>query len=184
VFHLLGNFLPHILTVSWNQGIVVAGFIASLSSLFPMLIAPVVGYTVDRFGFRIEICILAGVATTVAYALFLFSSVVPVLPILLISVAQSLIPTITLAMVPLCIPSVVFGIGFGIVEFVDHLGNLVGNFGFGYLYQATSSYKLGMILLFLLSILGLLLLSILTVIDRNSDFRRKESFRYLYDEVL
>ena len=158
VFHLLGNFLPHILLTQWHMSFSVSGVIASFVSFSPCVLSPFIGHVVDRIGLRLEACLAAGMCTCLAYYLLIFTPVNPFIPVFLLSLALSFIPTITLALVPLCIPSDAYGIAYGSMEVMDSIGIMIGNFIFGLMYKMAKSYMPGLITLGILSLVGVILL--------------------------
>eukprot|EP00607_Mallomonas_marina_P001001 CAMPEP_0182425268 /NCGR_PEP_ID=MMETSP1167-20130531/11634_1 /TAXON_ID=2988 /ORGANISM="Mallomonas Sp, Strain CCMP3275" /LENGTH=316 /DNA_ID=CAMNT_0024605793 /DNA_START=638 /DNA_END=1584 /DNA_ORIENTATION=+ len=158
VFHLLTSFLPHLLHVKWSFEIKKAGYLASLTALTVVFCAPVIGLLIDYIGFGILICTLAGIWTVVAYYLLLFTMCSPIYAIVLISISEGLIPTITAALIPSAIPAHAFGIGFGVITVFDNILNFTMDVVYGELYNLTGSYDVGLTVLFVFSIFGALLL--------------------------
>ncbi len=74
----------------------------------------------------------------------------------LISIPQGLIPVLTLAEISCLLPPHLVGIAFGSVSVLDHVLSMVGNVAFGWLYNVTGSYHVGIMLLLLLSMVGLI----------------------------
>jgi MFS-type transporter involved in bile tolerance (Atg22 family) len=109
-----------------------------------------------------------------AYIFFLSSPQLPVIPLLLISVAETVVPTVMLAMVPLCVSVEALGVAFGLVETVDSAGSLVGNLLFGMIYEITGSYYTGLVLLTVLSVMALLLVCSLWYLDTEHVFKNRE----------
>jgi MFS-type transporter involved in bile tolerance (Atg22 family) len=97
-----------------------------------------------------------------------------VIPLLLISVAETVVPTVMLAMVPLCVSVEALGVAFGLVETVDSAGSLVGNLLFGMIYEITGSYYTGLVLLTVLSVMALLLVCSLWYLDTEHVFKNRE----------
>lgn len=179
VFHLLTNFLPHMLATRWHQSFARSGLSASLLSAAPALTSPLVGLSLDRAGRQLQACVLAGVGTCLAYLLLLFApAVTPLLSISLLSMALAVIPTVTLAVVPMCVPSDALGLAYGSMEVADAVGVMVGNCVFGELYRVTGSYSAGLGALGALSVLGLGLCGALVVEDLAGRGMRRERFCY------
>ena len=77
---------------------------------------------------------------------------------LLLSIGQSLIPTISLSCITLVLPHNLYGMAFGVMEIMDNLVDLMGNILFGLLYDLTGAYVASMLLLMFLSWVGILFL--------------------------
>lgn len=185
VFHLLGNFLPHILLTHWHLGFTLAGLGSSLLSLSPALLSPCVGLLADSSGRQLEGLLYAAFATALAYSLLLLApGVTPFLPILLLSIAVTFIPTITLALVPLCVPSDAYGLAYGTMEVLDSVGLMAGNYLFALLFKQTQSYVPGMTGLAGLSVTGIVIFTALLCLDRRG-LRRGglERSRHFYSSI-
>ena len=73
----------------------------------------------------------------------------------LISVPQGLFPVLTLAEISSLLPPHLVGFAFGLVSVLDHVLSMLGNVVFGWLYNLTGSYHVGIMVLLLLSVVGL-----------------------------
>lgn len=58
---MIGNYLPNMLVTVWGVSKIASGELASITSLLPAVLAPIIGLSVDRFGYQIPICIASGV---------------------------------------------------------------------------------------------------------------------------
>ena len=74
----------------------------------------------------------------------------------LISIPQGLIPVLTLAEISSLLPPHLVGFAFGLVSVLDHVLSMLGNVVFGWLYNLTGSYHVGIMVLLLLSVVGLI----------------------------
>ena len=101
----------------------------------------------------------------------------PLIPVLLISFAESLIPTLTVSLIPSTIPASVCGIAFGVLSIVDSVGVFCGNIFFGYLYDATESYEVGLSVLCGLSVLSFCLVCLLAL----SEYRYSWTQRFVIE---
>mmetsp|Transcript_37251 Transcript_37251/g.69397 ORF Transcript_37251/g.69397 Transcript_37251/m.69397 type:complete len:505 (+) Transcript_37251:127-1641(+) len=189
VFHLLGNFLPHMLITRWHQSFSISGITSGFMSFLPAVISPFVGYFVDQIGMQLEVCTGAAMATTFAYWLLLYApAVTPFIPIMLLSLSLAIIPTITLAIVPLCIPSDAYGLAYGSMEVIDSLGSMIGNYIFGEMFKQTHSYILGLTCLGVMSVIGVALFISLSWIERQGrgEVRgglRLDRFQHVYETI-
>jgi MFS family permease len=164
VFHTLANFLPHYIVENFDTTVVGAGLLASLSSVTSIVVAPLIGLIIDIHGRHIPVSLGAAMVSSVAFGMLVFTHVLPVLPICLIAVAQSVIPTILLSVLPLFMPCRLFSLGFGVVEVVDALVMITGNMAFGELYEATGSYWTGLACLFAMTVVGIVLFAVLIIL--------------------
>jgi MFS family permease len=97
-FHLLINFLPSYLVRHWGQSsFTFVGLVSSAPHLTTVILAPVVGLIVDRWGYSLLICLFAALNTVFAFAVLLYSNMSPIIGIAAISISQALIPVLTLA---------------------------------------------------------------------------------------
>ena len=81
-----------------------------------------------------------------------------------------------LAKVSKILPSPLLGRAFGIVEIVDNTLSILSNALFGWMFQVTGSYVLGIHVLFILSLLGCIIFMFLLV-------RRSVDKYYYRDEI-
>lgn len=91
-----------------------------------------------------------------AYLMLLLSPALsPVWSILLFSLAQVLLPTITLVLAMEHVEAASFGLALGIVESIDSTVSALGNVLFGLVFAYSGSYTMGLTFLLLLAIVGL-----------------------------
>jgi MFS family permease len=109
-YHSFWNFAAH-LFVAEGVSVDWAGVIISLPSLAVVLLAPAVGAAMDRAGaYSLHVCLVAGLASVVAFALLLHASslsarapgslLLYVLPSVLLAVAGAVMPATTMATIP------------------------------------------------------------------------------------
>ena len=72
--------------------------------------------------FAALLVLVASVLACYAYYLLNYTFMDPVYPILLLSLAESCVPTILMALMPLAVPRSSYGIAFGIAEIFDAVG--------------------------------------------------------------
>lgn len=90
----------------------------------------------------------------IAYTALLYTNISPYVKMALISLPQGLIPLLTLAEISAILPPDMVGIAFGTVEVLDSIVNVMGNIAFGWLFNVTGSYHVGMMTLLCLAWLG------------------------------
>ncbi|KAF0700884.1 Aste57867_8602 [Aphanomyces stellatus] len=163
-FHLFENVSASYLYQTHGYSIVKSGFVSSLSHS-AVLFAPVFGILIDRVGGRVPVILTSAALGILAYGLLLFTTVTPVVSLLLISVCLCATPTVLMACMPLTIPKSRYGLAFGIGEVVDAVGGASGNLVVGYVRDATGSYDAVMDLFFGLAWFVLLLCVLLACLD-------------------
>merc|ERR1712146_381748 len=116
-------------------------------------------------GGQLLVSILSSIIVLIAYSFLLFTMVDPIVTILLLSLAESFLPTILLSMVPGTVASNKYGAAFGLVEITASLTGLFVNIIMGYIKDVTASYFYDLLTLMVLGGIGTLLLLYLQVID-------------------
>lgn len=168
VFHLFQNVSSSFLYQRYDYTVVRAGVVSSFSHSIVVL-APVIGLGIDRFGYRMPLVVMAAVMSIVSYLLLIYTSVAPIVSMLLISFCLSFTPTALMASIPLSVPSSCFGMAFGIVEVTDAVGAAVGNLLIGYLRDQSGNYDSDMNLLLGMAIFSLFNAIFLWVYDETHD---------------
>jgi MFS family permease len=146
VFHLFQNVASSFLYQKYGYSLVKSGYVSSLSHLF-VIFAPLIGLCIDLFGGRMILVLFSSLMSICAYALMIWSSISPVVSMLLISVCLSFTPTILIAAIPHTVNRNNFGTAFGIVEIIDATGATIGNLLIGYLRDQTGSYDVDIYIL-------------------------------------
>lgn len=101
--------------------------------------------------------------TTLSYFFITIQNKSIILPVFFLSLSHSIITTFTLAQISEIIPSEKAGLGFGFIEILDAIANLVGNILFGLIGKYTGDYEDGIICICVGSFLGFLLLFIFLI---------------------
>jgi len=169
VFHLFPNISGHFLHQRWGMNPAEAGYVSSLLSAFVVVGAPLTGYVIDRTGGQLYVVLAASVLACYAYYLLNYTFMDPVYPILLLSLAESCVPTILMALMPLAVSRSSYGIAFGIAEIFDAVGSITGNILMGYIRDATQSYRQCMDFIILLNFVCFCLTVILIILDRTTE---------------
>jgi len=166
VFHLFPNISGHFLSSKYGMTQSQAGYKSSLLSAFTIVGAPLAGIILDKIGGQLYICWFAATLTTFAYGLITFTNEFdPTIAILLLSLSESVIPTILMALMPLSVTRSEYGIGFGVAEVLDAVGSIGGNIMIGIIKDQTGGYRWSMIFIILLSLLSIVLVFLLIVRD-------------------
>ncbi|RLN36611.1 hypothetical protein BBJ28_00003972 [Nothophytophthora sp. Chile5] len=88
VFHLFQNVSSSYLFQRYDYSIVKAGVVSSVSHLF-VVFAPFIGLVIDQFGGRMFLIILAAILSILAYVFMIFTSVDPLVLILIFEDSRS-----------------------------------------------------------------------------------------------
>ena len=169
VFHLFPNISGHFLTSRWGYNPIKAGFVSSLLTSFVVVGAPLTGLLIDRAGGQLYVCLAASILSSCAYLILAFTWVEPIIPILCLSLAESCVPVILMALIPMSVERGHFGFAFGFVEVFDALGSIVGNIIVGYVRDNSQNYNSCMSFFILLNVTCTLLLVSLILRDRRVD---------------
>ncbi|HUJ76722.1 MAG TPA: MFS transporter, partial [bacterium] len=148
----LFTFTPAFLqTLGYSPGR--AGATASAVMWLPLALSPAAGLLIDRVGGKRIMIALAGVSLAVLMALVPGAARWMLALMLLIGVAQTLVPAPVMALAPDVVPAESQGVGFGIISTCLNLGILVGPALVGWARDVTGSFVMGYAIMALLSLL-------------------------------
>lgn len=150
------------------QTIFIAPFVGALTNRYNNIMIASVGAAVSSNLSITPIDCTSQVLVVIGYSVLLFASVDPMLPILLIALAQAALSTLILATIAAHLAnSRATGFAFGVIEALDGVANVVGNLMFGYLFSVTSSYFAGLFCLLVLACIGLGIIVYLYIGERT-----------------
>ena len=118
-----------------------AGFLASAIMWPALVLSPAVGYVIDKVGLKRTIIAVGGVALAILIVLVPDATEWMLVLMLLIGVAQALVPTPIFALPPEVISPERLGLGFGILSTSLNLGIVAGPAAVGLLKDTTGSYQ-------------------------------------------
>ncbi|MGA2613990.1 MAG: MFS transporter [Spirochaetia bacterium] len=130
-----------------------AGATTSAVMWLPLVLSPATGLLIDRIGGKRTMIASAGVALAVLIALVPGAAHWMQTLMLLIGVAQTLVPSPVMALAPDVVPKERLGVGFGIISTCFNLGILIGPALLGWARDVTGSFSLSYALMALLSLL-------------------------------
>ncbi len=144
-----------------------AGFLASLFMTGSLILSPVVGILVGRYG-KIEPFIIAG-GLLMAFFLVLIprAELNPLLLGILIGITVGLIPAPIFSLVPRLLPPAKMGLGYGALSACLNVGVLLGPFAVGYSYDHSGSYEYGFYLMALFALGAVAITAVLKVLRRE-----------------
>ncbi|GBG27697.1 Major facilitator superfamily domain-containing protein 1 [Hondaea fermentalgiana] len=158
--NLFGGISADFIRSATEMDTVQAGFIASIDSLLPVFLAPLVGIFVDKYGGRLYICLFASTSAIFAFYIFLSDTVTPewaILAMILLSVGTSTTPTLVKSAVPIVVSPDSLGTAFGIYSVFESFGGGIGHVVFGYIRDISASYTTDLQALLMLACLSLFL---------------------------
>jgi MFS family permease len=139
-----------------------AGFLSSLLTLFAMICTPLFGLFVDYLGRRATLMCFGSLLLVPVYLMMVYTSVPPIVPMVLMGVAFSLIPAVMWPSVAYLVEQARLGTALGLMTMIQNVGlagyNLLigwANEHWGASAENPAGYRPGM---WLFSALGLLAL--------------------------
>jgi MFS family permease len=162
-FHLFSAISAHFFMIKFGYDATHAGYVAALGDSVAIGL-PLFGLLVDRGGGGLWYCVAASALTMGAYGTLLGTDVAPTLPVMVLSLAGGVVPTVVMSMVPGQVPGSL-GLCFGIMEMSQGLGMVLGNVLMGVLYDHFGGYSA--VLTFLLALTTLDLALSLLILRNN-----------------
>ena len=177
--YISANFIQH----KYSRSVMDSAVLSSLTSCFAIVLCPLAGLVLDHSGYKMYVVCLCSVVTTVAFLLFAFSSLTPYVPLVLLSLSISFVPTILRSAVPDCTPPLLLGTAYGAYEVVESFGAVVGHVGVGLIVDVSGGYQQPLCIFAAMAATSGLLAAAMSVYDRavggtlNQKSRRKERIR-------
>ena len=140
---------------------------ASLDALTPIVVTPLLGKWVEKNGYRMELCALAGVCAALGFGAILHGGVSPVLAMALLSVNSCTTPALVKSAVPLVAPTHALGTAFSTYYVFESLGQAFGHVVLGWARDATGSYDGDVSCLLVVSLLSAKLAVAIRLADRK-----------------
>jgi MFS family permease len=136
----LFTFTPDLLKAA-GFSVASAGFITSAVMWPALVLSPVVGYVIDKIGRKRTIIAIGSLGLAILLALVPTATSWILLLMLLIGVAQAMVPTPIFALPPEVTSPEKLGLGFGIISTCLNLGIVMGPAAAGFIRDATGSYQ-------------------------------------------
>jgi len=122
-------------------GVAEAGFVTSAVMWPALVLSPVIGYVIDKIDRKRAILAIGGLALAIFVVLIPTAAGWMLVLMLLIGVAQPLVPVSVFALPPEVTSPERLGLGFGIIATCLNLGILVGPAAVGLVRDVTGSYQ-------------------------------------------
>ena len=165
VEHLFDAISAKFIYSKWHVQWSAAVWVSSLNYVLPMVLSPVAGHMLDSIGYRMNIASLACGCMAAAHFILTYLPWPPVVGMLTLAAAQSMLPTIVRSSAALVVPHKVTGIAFGLYGVAENFGKVIGNPLVGYLKDATGNFFLVGQIFVGMSLLSVLLCVVIGVLD-------------------
>lgn len=144
-----------------------AGFTSSFITFAAMVGTPSFGLLIDRVGRRASLMMLGSLLLMPVYLMLAYSSLHPLVSMVMMGIAFSLIPAAMWPSVALIVEQERLGTAYGLMTMIQNIGLAGFNLLIGYANDSTGGYTAGMWIFSTLGFLGLLFAYLL----RQSDSR-------------
>lgn len=139
VFHIFLNFSSHYFTVVFGRDAQSAAYLTSSASVLVIFLGPLVGYIMDRVGGQLYVCSASSLLVLYAYYSLSYTPTLdPLYDMVLLSIGESFIPILVMALIPFTVPRRAYGTAYGVVEVTGALCSFAGNVLIGYLIDRGS----------------------------------------------
>jgi len=135
----LFTFTPDFLQTT-GYSVASAGFVTSAVMWTAVVVSPIIGYVIDKIDRKLAIIAFGGIALAVLVLLVPTATGWMLVLMLLIGVAQTLVPTPLFALPPEVTSPERLGLGFGIMSTCLNLGTVLGPATVGLVRDVTGSY--------------------------------------------
>lgn len=159
------NLAPDFLEANYGISQEASGWYASIISAVSLVASPILGLTLDRWGYRIYLIQLGLICMILGFAMLMMPLITTPIPSLtLLGLAFSIIPAALWPCLVILVPSHLFGTAYGIMEAMINAGNLAMYYGITALLDGQSFFTAIMIFLFMATA-GFILSTIWLVLD-------------------
>jgi len=143
-----------------------AGFTSSLITFAAMLGTPLFGLLIDLIGKRASLMMLGSVLLIPVYLLLIYTPLHPIVPMVFMGIAFSLIPAAMWPSVALIVRENQLGTAYGLMTMIQNIGLAGFNLLIGFTNDITGGYKVGMWLFSTLGFAGIFFAFLLKRADR------------------
>jgi len=156
-----------------------AGFTSSLITFAAMVGTPLFGFLIDRIGKRASLMMLGSVLLIPVYLLLIYTPLHPIVPMVFMGIAFSLIPAAMWPSVALIVEEKQLGTAYGLMTMIQNIGLFGFNLLIGFANDNTGGYQAGMWLFSTLGFAGLFFAFMLKKADRLSGNGQLEKSKIL-----
>ncbi len=152
----------------WNYSVTAAGRITSIIIFASMILAPILGRMVDKVGRRGSLMMVGSVMLIPCYLIMGFTHFSPVVPMVVLGLAFSLVPAALWPSIPLLVEKKSVGKAFGLLTMIQNFGLASFPWVVGALRDATQTYTSGMAVFASLGLLGFAFATLLKRADSRA----------------
>ncbi len=144
-----------------------AGFTSSFITTAAMVGTPLFGLLVDRIGHRASMMTIGAVLLLPVYLMLIYLPIHPLIPMVMMGLAFSLIPAAMWPSVALIVEENKLGTAYGLMTMIQNIGLAGFNFLIGWANDFTGGYKAGMWLFSILGVAAIIFAQLLKRADRH-----------------
>ncbi len=133
-----------------------AGFTSSIITFASMVGTPLFGYLIDRIGKRASLMMFGSILLVPVYLMLIYTSLHPMIPMMMMGVAFSLIPAAMWPSVALIVKENRLGTAYGLMTMVQNIGLMSFNLVIGFANDLSQGYVAGMWIFSCLGFIGML----------------------------
>ena len=146
-----------------------AGFTSSFITFAAMIGTPLFGFIIDRVGRRASMMMLGSVLLIPVYLLLIYTRLHPLVPMVMMGVAFSLIPAAMWPSVALIIEQERLGTAYGLMTMIQNIGLAGFNLLIGTVNDVSGDYTAGMWIFSILGFAGMLFAYLLKKSDAQTN---------------
>jgi nitrate/nitrite transporter NarK len=178
------TFAPRFFITEHNVDLQTAGMLISITTFFAMVLTTFFGWLIDKIGNRGTIMILGCILLFPIYLIMAYThsdieltlpiigasaSISLVIPMIMMGIAFSLVPSAMWPCVPIIVPASKVGTAFGLMSMLQNVGLMSLNFIIGNVNDATGGYTTGMWIFSGLGFVGVIFSALLIVRERGKN---------------
>ncbi|MBD3383851.1 MFS transporter [candidate division KSB1 bacterium] len=152
-----------------------AGFTSSIITFASMVGTPLFGYLIDRIGKRASLMMFGSVLLVPVYLMLIYTSLHPLVPMIMMGVAFSLIPAAMWPSVALIVKENRLGTAYGLMTMVQNIGLMSFNLIIGLVNDWSGGYIAGMWIFSCLGFVGMLFSYLLKRADKKHNDSKLEA---------
>lgn len=174
VNHLFGYVLANMMATDWNYSLDASALLSGISSLIAIFLCPILGLVFDRYGYKMYACTIAGIVSAIAYLLLAYAkqSINPIIPLIMLALSMSYVPTVLRSAVPGLLPPVLYGTGYGLYSVAESIGAVIGHSFVGYVRDINNDYHYNLVIFAILAIIASCISIILSISNIGTDLNK------------
>jgi nitrate/nitrite transporter NarK len=134
---------------------IAGGRLSSIILIISMAVTWIFGLVIDKIGKRATLMIIGSVMMIPCHVSMAFTSVPPIIPMIVLGLSFSLVPAALWPAVPLIVKENYLGTAYGIIFMIQNIGLLIFEPLAGHLFDVSGNYKLSMVMFSVLGVIGL-----------------------------